>query len=355
MPAPRTLALVLGGTLAAAAAPLTGLAQDTVPARRGPAAFFATEEPLAITLAANLAQLRRDVGDRAPWRPGTVAYTDADGRARVVPLQLRTRGIWRLRNCAFPPLRLNFAAATARGTPFEGLDKPKMVNYCRDNAEYEQYVLQELQLYRILALLTPVSHRVRLVRTTYVDGARGTPLTTRHAILLEEPDALAARIGGRVLEAKGARADDLDPFQAALVGVFQYMIGNSDWSTGGLHNAELVAREGTFSALLVPYDFDFTGAVNPPYATVDGRLPIKSVRQRLYRGHCAPAADYERVFALFRERKDAIYALYADPIGRLVEPERVRDTLRYFDAFYATINSARLAKRDIVDACHAAQ
>jgi hypothetical protein len=61
------------------------------------------------------------------------------------------------------------------------------------------------------------------------------------------------------------------------------------------------------------------------------------------------------VFTLFRERKDAIYALYADPIGRLVEPRRVRETLAYFDEFYATINSPRAAKRDVVDACHTAQ
>jgi hypothetical protein len=340
---------------AAAAAADSAAAPGRAPRRPAHAPLFADEAPLELTLAADLGRLRRDLSEKAPWRPGTLTYADPDGRPRAVPVGLRTRGVWRLKHCQFPPLRLNFAGAAARGTVFEGLDKPKMVNYCRDAASYEQLVLQELQLYRAFALLTPASHRARLARVTYVDAAKqGRPLTTRYAILLEEPKSVAARVGGRTLDAKGARAGDLEPYQAVLAGVFQYMVGNHDWSTAGRHNAELM-HDSAGAVLLVPYDFDFTGAVNAPYATVDPKLRINRVRDRLYRGHCAPAADYERAFARFRERKDAIYALWADPVGRLVEPGRARETLAYFDEFYATINSPRDARRDILDACVDAQ
>lgn len=321
---------------------------------RPPAAvpLFSSEAPLDVTLTGNLGRLRRDKADGAPWRQGTIQYTETNGGTREVPLRMRTRGIWRLKNCDFPPLRFNFGRRAVRGTVFEGLDEPKMVNFCKDRDNYEQYVLQELQLYRMFALLTPVSHRARLLRTTYWDSARGATLTTRYAILVEEPDAMAARVGGRLIETKGAKAEDLDPYQAALVGVFQYLIGNHDWSTANLHNAELVVME---TVLPVPYDFDFSGAVNAVYATPDPNLPIRRVRDRLYRGHCVPEEHYNRVFALFRDRKEAIYALYADEIGQLLEPRVVRETLEYYDRFYETLGSDRLRQRDILDRCQFSQ
>jgi hypothetical protein len=353
--------------LLAAAAPAQGAgdARGAAPGQRDTAArgpkpprpptrFFDTEEPLAVTFAADLDRLRRDRSDKAPWRPARLSYTAPDGQAVTLPVRARTRGIWRLKTCAFPPLRLDFAGKSARGTVFEGLDKPKVVNYCRDNDLHEQYVLQELQLYRVYAVLTPAAHRVRLLRVTYVDSVRARTATTRYAILLEEPKALAARLGGRLEEAKGASAGDFEPFNAALVGVFQYMIGNVDWSAAHLHNAEIV-RDSTFTYLLVPYDFDYAGAVNAQYAVPDPRLNLASVRQRLFRGHCAPPEAFAQVAALFRAKKDAIYALYRDPVGRLLRPQLARETLAYFDEFYRILESPASVRREFVDACVRAQ
>jgi len=340
----------LGGSTTAAAQ-----ARDTAaPKPKPPTHFFDLEAPLALTLTANFSRLRHDKGEKVPWRAATLSYPGPDGGPITVPVTVRTRGFFRLKECAFPPLRLNFGRKAAAGTVFEGLDKPKLVNYCQDNDRYEEYVLQELQLYRIYALLTPVSHKTRLVRATYVDSASSKIQTTRYGFILEEPKALAARVGGAVVEDKGATAADFEPYDAALVGVFQYFIGNPDWSAAFLHNAEIV-RDSVFRNILVPYDFDFAGAVNTSYAVPDSSLPIRSVRERLFRGHCVPADVYARVFALFNERKGAIYALYSDHIGRLLRPRTVKETLEYFDDFYRTINSARVAKREIADACHDVQ
>jgi len=343
-------ALSLGATIAGSTT-ATAQARDTAaPKPKPPTHFFDVEDPLPLTFTANLSRLRGDKGEKAPWRAATIAYPGPDGRPVALPVTVRTRGFFRLKECAFPPLRLNFGRKAVAGTVFEGLDKPKLVNYCRDNDRYEEYVLQELQLYRILALLTPFSHKTRLVRTTYVDSTSGKVQTTRYAFILEEPKALAERVGGAVIEEKGATAGDFEPYNAALVGVFQYFIGNPDWSTAHLHNAEIV-RDSIFRNILVPYDFDFAGAVNTLYAVPDSLLPIKSVRERIFRGHCASADDYASVFALFNEKKSAIYALYSDQIGRLLRPGTIKETLAYFDDFYRTINSPRTAKRAIVDAC----
>ena len=344
------VALALGATIAESTTAAAQARDTTGPKPKSPTHFFDVEDPLPLTLTANFSRLGRDKGEKVPWRAATVSYPGPDGKPITVPVTVRTRGFFRLKECAFPPLWLNFGRKAAAGTVFQGLDKPKLVNYCRDNDRYEEYVLQELQLYRIHALLTPFSHKTRLVRTTYVDSTSGKVQTTRYAFILEEPKALAERVGGAVVEEKGAGAGDFEPYHAALVGVFQYFIGNPDWSAAHLHNAEIV-RDSIFRNILVPYDFDFAGAVNTLYAVPDSLLPIKSVRQRIFRGHCAPANDYARVFALFNEKKSAIYALYSDQIGRLLRPGTVKETLAYFDGFYRTIDSPRTAKREIVDAC----
>lgn len=312
--------------------------------------FFDSQEPIEVTLTTNIGKIRGDKRENPPWRPATLSYKGTEGNLVTVPVKARTRGIWRLRMCEFPPLRLNFSGEAAKGTIFRKLDKPKLVSYCRDGDTYEQYILQEYQLYRIYQLLTPVSHKARLLKLVYADSADGKTRARRYGFVIEEPAALASRLGGRILETKGARPGDLDPFQDALFGVFQYFIGNTDFSEAALHNVELLLTDDAIT-MPVAYDFDFAGAVDARYASVDTLLPIQRVRQRLFRGYCTDAESYAKAFAVFQEKRPQIYALYSDSIGNLMDRGKVRETLRYFDEFYETINNKRAAKRSIVDSC----
>jgi len=321
---------------------------DSIGAER----FFAEAAPIAVTIVADLGRLRRDREDDAPWRGATVRWEEADGRSVEVPARLRTRGLWRLRNCHFPPLRLDLPRGAVRGTRLGGLNRPKLVTHCRDDARGDEYLLRELQLYRVQRLLTEFSHRARLLRVTWVDSASGRPATTRWAIVVEEPDALAARLGGHLIESQGATPDDLHPTTTTIAGLFQYLAGNADWSVSALHNMELVA---TADALLhpVPYDFDFSGMVEAFYATPPPQLPIRSVRDRIFRGYCVPDEEFARAFALFQERRPAIEALYADEVGRLLDRRSTERALDYIDEFYRTIGDPRRARREIVEACRA--
>jgi hypothetical protein len=312
--------------------------------------FFDAQDPIEVTLTANIGKLRSDKGADHPWRSATMSYKGQDGNSLTVPLQARTRGLSRLHMCDFPPIRLNFSGETSNGSIFQKLDKPKLVSYCHDSDSYEQYILQEFQLYRIYQLLTPVSHRARLLRVTYADSASGQVRARRYGFVIEEPKAIAARVGGTVLEQTGAGSSDLDPDQNALLGVFQYMIGNTDFSIAGLHNVELLLKEDG-SLLPIAYDFDFAGAVNAKYATPDPKVNLPDVRHRRFRGYCTDPASYARVFAVFVEKRPQIYALYGDEIGKLINPGTVKETLRYFDEFYETINNPRSARRSIIEPC----
>ena len=353
MPNPRHRRLVGLIAAAALAGPYTAAAQATsVQDGEKVSPLFRSEAPLAVTFTTNVGQLRDDKkhGDKAPWRSATLTYQGADSAPVRVPTRAKVHGIWRLNHCEFPPIRLNFAGKDTKSTVFDHVDKPKLTNYCRDTDEYEQYVLQELQLYRIYQLLTPMSHRVRLLRVTYADSGTGRSEAVRYGFLLEDPDQMAARLGGRMTKLKGAGIGDLEETPQAVVYLFQYLIGNTDFSFNQLHNGEIVALPDGRN-LPVAYDFDFSGAVNARYATPDPSVKIKRVRDRKFRGYCQMNAEFAKAIPLFQQKKDAIYALYADEVGRLMDPTVVRETLDYFNEFYDAIGDQGRAERRIFGDC----
>ena len=342
--------LVLGGCFAAGVAGAQAQQGDTAKKDKpyNPPPIFSEAKPLELTLHAPFGKLRRDRAEQTEYRAGFITYKGDSGEVRI-PVRLRTRGIWRKKNCEIPPLMLNFTNDSTKKTAFARLDRARFTLHCRNNDEYEQYVLQEYQLYRVHRLLTPWSYDVRLARVTYVDSEKRDTLTTRWAFFSETDEAFVARHGVKLVETKGAGPADVDPYTSAFYGVFQYFVGNSDFSIRGLHNAVLVLKDEQHYP--VARDFDWSGAVNARYAVPSPILKIRSVTTRIMRGFCHPTENFDRVFALFREKKDAIYGLYRDEIAAPMKPNVVTQTLKYFDEFYETINDPKRAKREILDAC----
>ena len=312
--------------------------------------LFTSEKPLTLTFTTNIKQIRKDKGENPPWRWASLSYPDSAGKPVEVPVRIRTRGIWRLKNCEFPPIRLNFADKDTKHTEFDGLDKPKLVNYCRDNDQYEQYMLQEAQLYRIYQLLTPLSHRLRVAKLAYVDSASGKREALRYAMIIEDPDALANRFMSKLVKVKGASVSDLESKELALAYTFLYFIGNLDFSFNGLHNTELL---GTVDGRILPvaYDFDYAGAVNASYAVPPPNYGVPNVRTRKFLAPCDLAADLPAAVATLVEKKDAIYALYRDDIGKAMDPRVVRETLDYFDQFYEDVRTPQEAERNVLRKC----
>ena len=313
--------------------------------------LFAVEAPLTVTFTTNFGHLRTDKGDAAPWRAATMTYVGADGKPVVVPLRAKTHGIWRLKHCVLPPIRLNFSNKLTKGTVFHDVQKPKMVSVCKNQDGYEQLVLKEMQLYRVYQAITPMSHRVRTLRIAYTDSASGKVEATRYAFVIEDPDELAERLGGSMTKTKGASADDMDAEPLAVAFLFEYLIGNLDFSFNQLHNGEVVIKRDASLAIPVAYDFDFSGAVNAPYATVDPQFKSRRITDRVYRGYCAIGPANPAVVALFQQQKPAIYALYHDDVGKLLSPEVVRESLAYLDEFYDEIKTPKDAQDNVFRNC----
>jgi hypothetical protein len=315
-------------------------------------ALFETPEPLVFTLKTDLKKLLGDRGAKRVEHRATLRYVAAGGDTVSLDVDVRTRGIFRLKECAFPPLRLDFPESRVAGTAFTGQDKLKLVTHCRSGrSPYEQNVLQEYALYRIFNVLTERSFRARLARVTYLDSTgRAEPLT-RYAVLLESEQELARRLSVTVVESPSIHDLLIEPADLTLVAVFQYLIGNTDWSIWGRHNITIL-RDAAGTMFAIPYDFDFAGVISAPYATPPPQLPIRSVRERWYRGFCQSDTLLASVLARFRAAKDSIYALYRSVPD--LGAREARQALDYFDAFYRTINDPGAVRREFVRGCRRA-
>ena len=313
--------------------------------------LFSSYDLIEFVLEANWDELDDDRGQESPERPGQILLTGPDGEETAITIKLNTRGIFRLKRstCPFPPFRLNFPSEGSEGTVFQGQDKLKLVTYCRDQDRYEQNVMEEYLAYRLYSLLTDISFRARPARITYVDSRGEDDPVTRLGFLIEDEDAMAARLDGMIMEVEAAPASAFHQEQAALMYVFNFMIGNTDWSMTRFHNVK-VMRIGS-DYLPLPYDFDWAGLVNPPYAGPNPQIAhlIDDIRERLYWGICNDAIDYQAIFGRFQEKRDAVLALPASVPG--LSERNQRSAVRYLDDFYDVIDSEGAARRQIVSAC----
>ena len=330
---------------------------DTAAARRQEAALrrtarlFGDTTPLELTLTADFGRVFRNRDTLSTERfPATLTVSDTSGTPVTIALEIAPRGHFRLarQNCSFPPIKLTFADGSARGTPFQGQSGIKLGTHCRPTSDYVEYVLREHAVYRVHNLITDASLRSRLARITYrPERGSDAPYTT-WGLLIEDEDDAARRNGGVIAELRRGRFADLDEEQVRTVGIFEYLIGNTDWSVFALHNIRLIQRS---DGRIIPlaYDFDHSGIVSARYAKPDYRLPIKSVQERLYQGPCLTAEQLAPVFARFTAQRPAIEAVYAGMTG--LDDDYRKWVRGYIGDFYATIGNARRVRERIIDAC----
>jgi hypothetical protein len=280
-----------------------------------------------------------------------LSYADSGGTTVHIPVQLKARGHFRraARNCDFPPLWLDYKSNSAKKTFFAGLKRVKITTNCRPgNGEYEQYILQEYALYRAYTALTDNGLHTRLAWITYRDSTgRVAPITT-WAFFIEDHADLAARTDRRVFSANGVLFDDLEQDPLRLVSVFEYFVGNTDWSVSAQHNI-LLLRDSSVKIMPVAYDFDWSGAVNARYAKPDARLPVRAVTERLYRGVCMTAEQLQPTLDLFKARRSAIDGVLAQ-IPALA-PDRAKKMQLFYDDFWKRLADPRGLQREFANDC----
>jgi len=229
-----------------------------------------------------------------------------------------------------------------------------MVTHCQSHAQFRSYFHQEYGIYRAFNVLTDVSFRVRMLNVTYRDSEGKMKDIRESAFFIESIGEIADRNELKRQRVQRVDTSQLEPSYATLVTMFQFFVGNTDWSVklapdeaDCCHNGRVLSEPGQQEGwMVVPYDFDQTGIVNPRYAEPAEQLGIRSVRQRLWRGRCVHSGEVDAVIATFNDKRDEL-------LGALIV-DGVRDqksARSYIDLFYRVINDPKQRKRNIYDKC----
>ena len=332
----------------------------TVAQGADPAPLFASHDIIDVTVDAPLTTLMDERPDRSELK-GSFAWTEADGSAMRVAVKLRTRGNYRRakHHCDFAPIRLNFRKSEVAGTGFDGQDRLKLVTHCRTGErEFRAIVLREYLAYRLFRELTDVGYSVRLLNITYFDTETENAFT-RYAFVIEDDKAMARRTDLELVERRGVSHEDHDRVRQNLVNVFQYMIGNTEYSFVNpepgeecCHNADLLSADGEPPYFAVPFDFDFSGLAEAPYAQPNPKYPIKLVRTRYYKGLCANNDVLPATLGLFRDRREAIFGVI-DELKSLpgAGATAARKARRYIEDFYEILDDPAAVEAKLVARC----
>ena len=164
---------------------------------------------------------------------------------------------------------------------------------------------------------------------------------------------MAKRNGSKLMEMKNLYGESTETETFLKMAVFQYMIGNTDWSVPFLHNIRIISFDPATVPFVVPYDFDHAGIVDAPYALPPEQLALKSTRERRFRGYCI--TDWKKmdeVIATYNRLKDDIYKTYTS--CTLLNAKYVSATTRFLDEFYTTINDPKKMKAEFSYPCNPA-
>ena len=323
---------------------LWALGSVALPARTGaggaPTTIFEAlmrDGVLDMTIETDLTELIHN-RRREDYQPAVLTYKKKDGTVVRQDIEVVPRGKFRRRICDFPPVRLKFAKKELRAAGLKTHNKVKLSTHCLDDKNAGNYnVFKEYLTYKFYNELTPNSFRVQLVRITYVDVLKQMRKIRRYGFLIEDDDELAERIGGKVCDTLNPSADAVSAFDETLMAVFEYMIGNEDWSMAMVRNMRLIERgEGT-KVLPVPYDFDFSGVVNASYAVPISDLGQRHVKDRDYLGLETDPQVMGQVLDHFRERKAIIYHTLAQ--FKLLPATQRLEIKDYLETFYQLINT----------------
>ncbi len=309
--------------------------------------FFEDTGVVQTTIITDIKKLR-STRYKPIWIPANIVLIENDTTAISENITLRMRGIMRKSICDIATLELNFK--TQLSPRLSGLKKMKLVGGCKNNIFDEELLLKEYLVYKMYNVLTPLSFKARLLRITYIDSKKKIGSYTQYAFLVEDISDVAKRNGYNNKKTGTFRTEQADRLNITFVSIFQYMIGNTDWSVSARHNIKLVvpANDTLAKPLVIPYDFDYSGIVDAPYAIPNEEYTtIKSVRERLYRGFPRTMDELRPIIQNYKEKKKEILQVIANCY--MLRSREKKDMTRYLEDFYDIIDKESSVKRNFSD------
>ena len=242
--------------------------------------LFENQDPLKIKLSYSNKVIRLETDDTT-YVKTNMSYWN-NNKWNDLEVSLRARGNFRRSKCYFPPIKMKIKKSKAEGSLFEGNKNLKLVVPCLLQDEKNDNIVQEFIAYKLYEKISPYHFKTRMVEIEFSEVKKNKIIVHNlKGFLIEDDKRVADRFEGKSFERyiHPKAMDDMTSIQNSM---FQFMIGNTDFSVAYQHNGKLLYANKKIYPL--PYDFDLCGLVDASYAIVNSRLGIKSVKDRKYRG-----------------------------------------------------------------------
>ena len=311
-------------------------------------AQFDTQSPLNVKLRYSEKALDEESNDSTYIR---CEFEYLDDAWKDIEAEIRVRGGYRRTSCFFTPLKLKIPKEKAVGTIFEETPKMKLVLPCLNNKEADDNLLKELMAYKIFEVLSPYHFKTRLLQVELERVRKNKSDTfSLMGFMIQDDESFSRMNNAREIE-RFMDYQALDEKYRIINALFQYMVGNTDFSVVYLHNEKLFYVDDRI--VPVPYDFDMSGLVDASYAVVsqvrNEVLPIDHVTKRLYRGFEADGEVLQEVRTLFLEKEKDVFAAIEN-LEPYFKNDKEYDFARiYIEGFYETLADDKKFRKRIAE------
>ncbi|MCB9305727.1 MAG: hypothetical protein H6565_03930 [Lewinellaceae bacterium] len=330
------------------ALPLYLSAQSTSVAEASIFSTLQQYDPLEVLIETDLKRLKKDRGEEQ-WQAGVFKVMYGDSVALQLDIQLAARGNMRKKTCHFPPVKIRFYSKTPENDSIADINELKLVTSCKNTNLDEEWVQKECLTYELYNLITDQSFQVKRASIRFSMPGRKSSMLNSFSFFIESEKEMAARLNARPIKPRIVSYQSMDSMAYDRMAMFQYMIGNTDWSIRVRHNIKVLYIMPNGPTIPIPYDFDYAGLVGTDYAVPDPKLPILNVRERVYMGQCRDEVTYQEIYRLFRFKK-------ADILAHCRDFAELRNGIKkeignYLDEFFYVLEHPDIAKMRIENEC----
>jgi len=313
--------------------------------------LFEDNELLEITLRFDLkAYVRSKANEQHLKARITIHLSETDSLREKI--RLKRRGEFRNTYCVYPPIELNFKKADFGYSDLNNISELKLVPQCRLGSENQNYVLKEYLIYKLFNELTDTSFRVRLLSVNFIDSENKRRSVTQYGFFIEPLEMLTERTNAIQIKTSALTQKSIVPEIMDRLAIFNYMIGNYDWSIPGQHNVKVIKHltmNPPSLGIAIPYDFDWTGLVNASYAIPAENVGTQNVKERIFLGICRSREVYQKTLEIFKAKKESFYRIINE-FPYLNEKEK-KDMIFYLDTFYNQFSGRRDITVDLCNSC----
>lgn len=312
--------------------------------------LFTNDEILNLSLRFDITTYQKKK-PKEEYMPALLTYHISDKDSVNKEIRLMSRGEMRNGYCDFPPIRLNFKKSGLEKSDLKQIGKVKMVTHCKYGNE--QYLFKEYLIYKLFNVLTDISFKVRLVKIQYINTYKKSKPINTYAFLIEPLEMLTARTNSTEVTLTNLTQKHITPETMDRLAIFNFMIGNTDWSVPNQHNCKIISKmeiNNSGLGIVVPYDFDYSGLVNADYAVPYEELGLSSVRERRYVGICRSEDAFINALREFTEKKTEFYKIINE--FPLLDKRNRTEMIGYLDSFYKGFDKRNSVVFELLNGCN---